>query len=110
MILVIILVWVAPLCWGYIPPAAWVIGNMAKVSPVLNLGDNKFDASIDCRAIQAKYCSQKVREYLTSAGVDLSIISLGFFANEPVYIIGAKAGDEKPPQVWVDKEKFAIVK
>lgn len=57
-------------------------------------------------------CSSKNRllEYLRTIHVDTNIVSLGFFANEPVYIIGARALNNAAAQLWINKSSLLPVK
>lgn len=42
--------------------------------------------------------------------IDMSKVSESTFDGHPVYIIGADAGNEKAPQVWVDKERLVVLR
>lgn len=50
------------------------------------------------------------RAYLSKVGVDLTTVSQGLFANEPVFIIGAHPTNYYAPQIWIDKTTFLPVK
>jgi hypothetical protein len=54
--------------------------------------------------------TQALKKYLEDSHINTNIVSLGFFGNEPAYIIGAEPGDDKSPQLWVDKTHKFIVK
>ena len=41
---------------------------------------------------------------------DLSVLSEGTWENRPVWIVGAKAGDQHTAQFWVDKERLVFVR
>lgn len=53
---------------------------------------------------------EKLKAYLNKAHIDLKTVSLGFFAYEPVFIIGARPNDAKSPQLWIEKASFLPVK
>jgi hypothetical protein len=42
--------------------------------------------------------------------IDLSKVSEGTFDNRPVYIVGAAPGNERAPQIWVDKERLVVLR
>lgn len=42
--------------------------------------------------------------------VDLSKVSETTFDGRPVYILGADVGNEKAPQLWIDKERLVVVR
>jgi hypothetical protein len=47
---------------------------------------------------------------LRTLGVDLSKASQSTLDNRPVYILGASPGDEKVPQLWIDKDRLVVVR
>lgn len=49
-------------------------------------------------------------EHLRSAGVDLTITSLGRFDGQVMYVIGAQYPDPLPAQLWIDRESFRPVR
>jgi len=83
-----------------------------------SLGKNKpekldlffLDAAWACRDQSVKECEQILLAYFKKAGINHNIVSLGIFDNEPVYIMGALAGElKKTPQLWFFKESFLPV-
>ena len=50
--------------------------------------------------------SLPIKKYLSDLKIDMNKVSLAFFANDIVYIIGADPKDESLPQLWVDKYSF----
>lgn len=54
--------------------------------------------------------SAALKSYLAANNIDLSVVSLGFFGNEPAYIIGAQPDDARSAQLWVEKTNWIIVK
>lgn len=51
---------------------------------------------------QARRFSQR----LVKAGVRTNVISLSFFEDRPVYIIGAQPWETTKPQLWLDKDRL----
>jgi hypothetical protein len=42
--------------------------------------------------------------------IDMSKVSESTFDGHPVYIIGADTGNEKAPQVWIDRERLVVLR
>ena len=53
---------------------------------------------------------EKTVEQLKSLKYDLSVLSEGSWEGRGVWIVGAKAGDAKSPQFWIDKDRLLFVK
>jgi hypothetical protein len=51
-----------------------------------------------------------VMRSLDSLGVDTEIIRTDKWEGEPVYVVGAKAGDTTANQMWVDKDNLRLVR
>jgi len=49
-------------------------------------------------------------EQVTGLGIDLSIIHQEKWMGRSVYVVGAKQGDAKTPQFWVDKKDLVFVR
>ncbi len=71
------------------------------VHPLLVLG---FDVYMQPVARTAAQLQQAPRVF------DLSILSEGTWQDRPVWIVGAKAGDLRTRQFWVDKERLVFVR
>lgn len=136
--LVMLFLWCSTQAGAFIPPATYVLEQIAKKNPLKNIHPAEFNAMLAAGTkrdfLKLKLNSQGLHDgerflelfslsallntsnaralkaYLSERGVDLNIISLGFFANEPVYIIGAAPGDHKSSQIWVLKSHWLIVK
>lgn len=53
---------------------------------------------------------EKTIAQLKGEKYDLSIVSENEWEGRPVWVVGAKAGDEKSPQFWIDKKRLYFVK
>lgn len=124
--------------WAFIPPAAYIFEQVAQKNPLKNILSAQFKAmlalnkkrdfldlsltseglfdggqAIELYALTSLLNatnSNPLKTYLNKMGVDTNVISLGFFANEPVYIIGAQPEDTRSPQIWVEKRNWLVVK
>jgi hypothetical protein len=68
------------------------------------------DAAWACRDQGVTQCEQILVAYFKKAGINHNVVSLGIYDNEPVYIMGALAGDlKKTPQLWFFKESYLPV-
>lgn len=52
----------------------------------------------------------KIIEYLNMIHVDIEVVGLGLFANEPVYILGASTPNSMASQLWINKNSLLPVK
>lgn len=50
--------------------------------------------------------TSKVLRLLREEGINTGIVALGRYQGKIAYIIGAQEGEEKVPQLWVDKERL----
>lgn len=53
---------------------------------------------------------EKTVAQLKEMGYDLSVVSENSWEGRPVWVVGAKPGDEKSTQFWIDKEHLYFVK
>ena len=53
---------------------------------------------------------QTLADIRTTLKIDLSKVSQSIWDGRPVYIIGAAAGDEHAPQVWIDTERLIVLR
>lgn len=53
---------------------------------------------------------EKTVAQLKELGYDLSVLSENSWEGRSVWVVGAKAGDEKSAQFWIDKERLYFVK
>jgi hypothetical protein len=70
-----------------------------SVNPLLLLTADVYVAPID-----------KIMLRLDSLGIDETIIRTDTWEGEPVYVVGAKAGDTTSNQMWVDKDHLRLVR
>ena len=56
------------------------------------------------------YPSAKAMDLLARRGFDLSVLSEATWEGRPVWVVGAKAGDLRTRQFWVDKERLVFVR
>ena len=124
--------------WCVIPSADWVLAQVFEKNPVKNIKATKFNAIISHehdkqnKTLELKNSGlslgkealelyafnillkskslKSFKDYLGSNGVDLNVVSLGFFGNEPAYIIGAQPGDTKSAQLWIEKTSWIVAK
>lgn len=76
-----------------------MVGGRDFVHPLLALGFDVYGQPVEKTVAQ-----------LTSLGIDLSVIHKDKWQGRDVYVVGAKAGDEKTPQFWIDKKNLYFVR
>lgn len=54
--------------------------------------------------------TEKTVSQLKELKMDLSLLREDTWQNRPVYVVGAKAGDAKSPQFWIDKKNLYFVR
>lgn len=74
-------------------------GGREFVHPLLALGFDVYGQPSD-----------KTIAQISSFGIDLSVMHTEKWQGRDVYVVGAKAGDEKTPQFWVDKKNLYFVR
>lgn len=74
-------------------------GGRDFVHPLLVLGFDVYGQPIETTISQVK-----------GLGIDLSLIRKDKWQGRDVYVVGAKAGDNTSPQVWVDKKRLYFVR
>ncbi len=75
------------------------LGGREFVHPLLALGFDVYGQPVE-----------KTIEQISSLGIDLSVIHKNKWQGRDVYVVGAKAGDEKTPQFWIDKKNLYFVR
>ena len=53
---------------------------------------------------------EHTQQQLATRGFDLSVLSEATWEGRPVWVVGAKAGDARTRQFWVDKERLVFVR
>lgn len=76
-----------------------VVGSRKLVHPLMALGFDVYGQPVATTV-----------EQVSSLGVDLSIIRQDKWEGRDVYVVGAKAGDAKTPQFWIDKKNLYFVR
>ncbi len=74
-------------------------GSRAFVHPLLVLGFDVYMQPVETTIGQIK-----------GMGMDMSVIDEDTWQGKPVWIVGAKKGDLKTPQFWVDKKDLLFVR
>ena len=58
------------------------------------------------------YCQapESTADKLAKLGVDISVVREAKWNGADVYVVGAKEGDEKSPQFWIEKDRLLFVR
>lgn len=75
------------------------VGSRELVHPLLALGFDVYGQPVE-----------KTVEQVSSFKIDMSVIHTEKWQGRDVYVVGAKKGDEKTPQFWVDKKNLYFVR
>ena len=78
-----------------------LLGARSFVHPLLVLGFDVYMQPVERTASQLQTAPRVF---------DLSVLSEGIWDGRPVWIVGAKAGDQHTRQFWVDKERLVFVR
>lgn len=76
-----------------------IAGSRELVHPLLALGFDVYGQAVE-----------KTFEQVSSLGIDMSVIHTAKWQGRDVYVVGAKAGNEKVPQFWVDRKNLYFVR
>jgi hypothetical protein len=70
---------------------------------VVATATTRFDRYKDIFLFQSR---KRLTKLLTDLGVDITVTSLGRLDDQIAFVLGAQYPDNRPTQVWVDKETF----
>ena len=58
------------------------------------------------------YCQspETIADKLSKLGIDLSVVRETTYDGKAVYVVGAKEGDERSPQFWIEKDRLLFVR
>lgn len=73
--------------------------SMPRIHPLLVLGFDVYAQPVE-----------KTVKLLKELNMDLSVMHEETWQGKPVYVVGARAGDLKTPQFWVDKKNLYFVR
>jgi outer membrane lipoprotein-sorting protein len=70
-----------------------------RIHPLMVLGFDVYELPVE-----------QTVEKLRKLGMDLSVIHEDTWQGRPVYVVGAKSGDQTTPQFWIDKQNLYFVR
>jgi hypothetical protein len=70
---------------------------------IVESGTTRFDRYKDIFLYQRR---QDIETHLTALGIDIGVTSLGRLDDRVAYVLGAQYPDNRPTQIWVEKDTF----